>query len=580
MAEKKEKKYVSDNAQLMAEWDWEKNNELGFDPTKLTCGSGKKVWWICQTHRCQWEAIISNRSKGYGCPVCRNEKFATSYRKKILDKNTSFSELYPKMALEWHPTKNGSLHPNDFSCGSSKMIWWKCSNGHEWKTTIYARTTYNTGCSICSGRIVDKGVNDLATTNPEIASEWHPTKNGNLKPNDFKIGSDKIVWWICKRGHEWKTNIYHRQLTGCPECIKEKFTSFPEQAIMFYVSQSFPNVKNRYMLDNSIEIDVFIPELSIAIEYDGSLFHNTKEGLERDKKKYLYLQKQNIYLIRIKESMDELYMHDTADVYIGYNDNKNNRHLENILQDLRFELSKRHQKNILWDINIARDRRAIYKQYMDLEKSNSIAVLFPHTLNEWDYEKNYPVTPYMVTKGSEKVFWWKCSNGHEIESKVKDRVKHGCPYCSNNKLLTGFNDLATTHPYLAREWIIELNNGLKPSEIIGGKQMAWWNCEKGHIWEASIDTRKSGRGCPYCANKKILVGFNDLATLNPKLSNEWNYEKNLDLLPTNVVPGSNKKVWWKCKNGHEWEAQICSRNTGRGCPVCSQNKQKHKGGSL
>ena len=210
---------------------------------------------------------------------------------------------------------------------------------------------------------------------------------------------------------------------------------------------------------------------------------------------------------------------------------------------------------------------------MDLEKANSIAVLYPHTLDEWDYEKNAPVTPYMVTKGSEKPFWWKCSKGHEIESKVKDRVRHGCPYCSNNKVLTGFNDLRTTHPHLAREWIVERNNMIKPTEIIGGKQIVWWRCSKGHEWQASIDSRKQGNGCPVCAGKQVLAGYNDLATINPDLASEWNYEKNNGLLPSDVVPGSNKKAWWKChKHGHEWEAVINSRVQGKGCPYCANQK--------
>ena len=100
------------------------------------------------------------------------------------------------------------------------------------------------------------------------------TKNGELKPENFKIGSDKIVWWKCHKGHEWRTNIYHRQETGCPECLKERFTSFPEQAIFYYLKRAFNDVYNRYMLDERIELDIYIPEYRIAIEYDGAKFHN------------------------------------------------------------------------------------------------------------------------------------------------------------------------------------------------------------------------------------------------------------------------------------------------------------------
>ena len=557
---------------LALEWHIEKNAPLL--PQEVASGSAKKVWWKCSKCGYEWLMAINKRtSRGSGCPNCRNEMFAKKYRSGLVKKNGSLIDNHPEIASEWNYEKNGNLLPEEMTSTSGAQIWWKCSFGHEWQSSIDSRIRYKTGCPFCSGRLAITGENDLLTTHPEIAAEWHPTKNGDLKPSDFKIGSDKIVWWKCIRGHEWKTNIYHRQETGCPECIKEKFTSFPEQAILFYVGKSFPNVKNRYMLDNSIEIDIYIPEFSIAIEYDGAIFHNTKAGLDRDLRKYIYLRERGICLIRVRESIDRMFSENIADVYLGYDDNKNNRNLEKILYDLSAELTHRCKRDISWDIDISRDRRKIFKQYMDLEKANSIAVLYPHTLDEWDYEKNAPVTPYMVTKGSEKPFWWKCSKGHEIESRVKDRVRHGCPYCSNNKVLTGFNDLSTTHPHLAREWIVERNNMIKPTEIIGGKQIVWWRCSKGHEWQASIDSRKQGNGCPVCAGKQVLAGYNDLATINPDLASEWNYEKNNGLLPSDVVPGSNKKAWWKChKHGHEWEAVINSRVQGKGCPYCANQK--------
>jgi hypothetical protein len=76
--------------------------------------------------------------------------------------------------------------------------------------------------------------------------------------------------------------------------------------------------------------------------------------------------------------------------------------------------------------------------------------------------------------------------------------------------------------------------------------------------------------------KKILIGYNDLATTNPKLASEWNYDKNDDLKPEDFTANSEKKVWWKCEKGHEWQATIASRNHGRGCPICYKEKRKQK----
>lgn len=484
----------------MAEWDWEKNTE--FNPNQLTHGSHKKVWWVCQKCHHSWMDTIAHRYEGRTCPSCNKKNFASKYRKTVISRTDSLAEKHPEIASQWHPTKNGKEAPYHFTPTSGKKVWWQCEKGHEWQAVIDARVRYKTGCPICSGRVALKGVNDLATTHPQIAAEWHPTKNGELKPENFKIGSDKVVWWKCYKGHEWKTNIYHRQGTGCPECLKERFTSFPEQAIFYYVKTILKNVYNRYMLDGKIEIDIYIPEYKIAIEYDGAKFHNTSEGLKRDKQKYDYLHTRGVYLIRVKESKIDPFIKNVADICLGYEDNINNRNLLQILNDLQTVLSKRLNIEISFDIDLQRDRQQIYKQYIDIEKENSIAVLYPHLINEWVYEKNSPTTPNMVTKGSEKVFWWRCPKGHEYQAKVKNRVRHNCPYCANVKVLTGFNDLATTHPHLAKQWIIEKNNGILPSEIIGGKQIVWWKCENGHEWRASIDSRKRGRGCPECAKTK------------------------------------------------------------------------------
>ena len=161
-------------------------------------------------------------------------------------------------------------------------------------------------------------------------------------------------------------------------------------------------------------------------------------------------------------------------------------------------------------------------------------------------------------------------------------IKHrnngsGCPFCSGLKAIRGETDLQTINPSLAKEWNYEKNDGITPMDILpnSGKKV-WWKCSKGHEWEAVIAQRNNGRGCPYCAGKKVLKDYNDLCTLNPILANEWNISKNEVLTPMDVAPGSHKKIWWKCENNHEWQATINSRNQGNGCPECARQKRKKK----
>ena len=124
---------------------------------------------------------------------------------------------------------------------------------------------------------------------------------------------------------------------------------------------------------------------------------------------------------------------------------------------------------------------------------------------------------------------------------------------------------------LLREWDSERNLPLTPETVsYGSKKKVWWTCAQGHHWQAAVHTRTgSGTGCPYCSGRFPIPGENDLATKYPLLAQEWNTEKNGDLTPREVLPGSHRIVWWRCAHGHQWRAQIKSRVNGAGCPVCT-----------
>ena len=195
-------------------------------------------------------------------------------------------------------------------------------------------------------------------------------------------------------------------------------------------------------------------------------------------------------------------------------------------------------------------------------------------MREYNFEKNKDTSLDNLLIGSGKKIWWICNKGHEYEMVVYHRRDgHGCPYCSNQKVLKGYNDLETTNPELSKEWDYEKNYPLKPSDVIAGTEKKfWWKCSKEHSWEQAPGVRMTGSGCPYCANRKVLSGYNDLETTNPELAKEWNYEKNYPLLPSEIISGSHKKLWWKCSKDHEWQQAPGVRITGVGCPYCANKK--------
>ena len=549
-----EKKYIIDNAELMAEWNWEKNIKLNFDPKTLTLGSNKKVWW-------------------------------------------------------------------------------KCSIGHEWQATISNRN-YGNGCPYCAGRLAIKGQNDLQTVNPALVKEWNYEKNEGLKPSDVLPNSNKRVWWRCNKGHEWQATIYNRHVgKGCPICSSEQNTSFPEYAIVYYLKKYGLDVLHSYK-KQGYELDIYIPSKKIAIEYDGYYWHKnkTKSDLEKNQK----CKNDGIKLFRIREELPPL--NDSSIDYIVQKNQKDlSKTLKELLsiligtsadinikrdaidiENLREhteketsllysnpELAKEwnYEKNGIlkpenftpnsakkfwwkcsegheWQTSI--DNRSngrgcpycsgkkILKGFNDLQTVN------PTLAREWNFEKNTQLSPVEVMPNSHNKVWWKCSEGHEWQARISNRNRGvGCPYCSGKKVLKGYNDLQTVNPILAKEWNYEKNGDFKPENFTANSgHKAWWKCSKGHEWQATIDSRNGRNGCPYCSNQKVLKGYNDLQTVNPTLAKEWNYEKNNGLTPTDVMANTDKKVWWKCSEGHEWQANIGKRNRGNGCPQCAKEKRK------
>jgi hypothetical protein len=205
-----------------------------------------------------------------------------------------------------------------------------------------------------------------------------------------------------------------------------------------------------------------------------------------------------------------------------------------------------------------------------IPKEKSLLFLHPCLSTEWNYEKNIILKPERVFAYSSKKVWWKCKIGHEWESTICNRSNgSGCPYCSNNRASKD-NCLLMTNPKLSLEWNYDKNYGLTPNDVTANShKKIWWKCTKGHEWESIIANRNSGKGCPYCSGQKVCKD-NCLATINPELSKEWDFSKNVEATPEKVTPYNNAKVWWKCKNGHEWQSVIADRSNGNGCPNCNK----------
>jgi len=298
--------------ELVKQWHPTKNGNL--TPEMLTYGSTKKVWWKCNVaddH--EWRTTINSRT-GYksGCPCCVGQKVV---------KSNCLSTTHPKIAKEWHSTKNGNLTPEMFTHSSHKKIWWQCNKAkdHKWEAYIYNRTGKRLhSCPCCDRKKVVKS-NCLSTTHPQLAKQWHPAKNNDLTANMVTAGSDKKVWWQCNKAkdHEWKSRIANRTThkRNCPYCneskgekeieniLKKKRTKFQRQ----YSSAS---CKNKIRL--RFDFIIWHKSKMALIEYQGEqhytpmMFGGSGDAKKRfaivkkrDKIKRQWCKKNNIPLLEI-----------------------------------------------------------------------------------------------------------------------------------------------------------------------------------------------------------------------------------------------------------------------------------------
>ena len=186
--------------------------------------------------------------------------------------NNSLAEVYPELVSEWSE-KNIPLTPDDITFGSNKKVWWKGACGHEWQTSVKARSN-GEKCPICSGARVIAGINDLATTDSQLLSEWDYEQN-KLKPTEVSRTSAKRAWWKCRHGHSWSMKINERTILnkGCRICEQEYLSLFPALAVSYYSNKK--GLKAELGSDRllGVPLETYIPSEKLAIE-SGSADEN------------------------------------------------------------------------------------------------------------------------------------------------------------------------------------------------------------------------------------------------------------------------------------------------------------------
>lgn len=435
---------------LSAQWDEELNEAL--TPADVTPGSSKKVWWKCSIasdHR--WQAAVVERTQQtlHDCPFCKGLKLSTT---------NSLATLRPDLAGEWDSELNGNTTPSEVSCSTGKKFWWRCSHRkeHSWEMSVNIRTKQNQGCPFCAGKRVDQ-TNSFESIFPHLAPLFDVDLNG-CTPDSISKSSSKRYWWRCPNGpdHLWKapaTSVSRwkesaksvaEKIGPCPFC--------PPQITRLSITNSL----SAWCSQNGER------GVQILSEWD----EGANPGLSPQD--VIYSRQRFPIHWKCQKANDHRWTSNAYDRTVdGYDcpfcsgrrpSSTNNLAL--LFPDLAARLHKTLNGSIdpstlsptthetfWWQCPVADDH--VWKASVNTMKgglrcgfcagkkassSNSLALGFPEIADEFDLQKNSPLTPKDVTSGSGKRYWWRCSANpeHSWQAQASARtgkLKTGCPEC-------------------------------------------------------------------------------------------------------------------------------------------------------
>lgn len=354
---------------LVAEFDLSRN-EPGLDPTTIKRWSNKVRWWTCPLQH-PYDAPVAKRSKGAGCPYCSGARvlagfndFASNRPALVAEWDTFRNDVGPEQVTTWcnqvahwicpdgHPypspiSRRAAGHgcsvcsgdlvlvvvndlatlrpdlaaemvdgdPTAVTVGSKAKRRWRCALGHEWPASVKNRARRGSGCPYCSGHKVLAGFNDLATLRPDVAAEWDEEPGRNAKRADeVTVSSHYKAGWICAGGHQWKAAVAGRtgkEAKGCGDCALAG-TSRAEQSLYALLAVRWPGAQHRHKVKvngrkRAYEVDIVWGR--VAVEYDGSYFHQGTQAEGRDVAKTQALLDAGFRVVRVREQNNHALAH-------------------------------------------------------------------------------------------------------------------------------------------------------------------------------------------------------------------------------------------------------------------------------
>ena len=505
---------------IAKDWDYSLNQASGMTPQTVGASSSSPFWWKCENGHSISTKVY--RRVSYGCSTCNAKSSQDDQRIEIWDSSPSWIELLHPLSAEQVANKVPIQRT---------LFTWSCEKcGDPFTCTVADRTREGsrrrTLCSKCGTEI--RGARNSKTRLersgsigdlfPEIAAEWAVDLNQGVSVFEVTPAKNRSYWWRCKYGHEWKARTSNRTYLGrnCPKC-NDPSTSLLEMRIFAELSEIEGYILLRTKVEG-FEADLYIPSLRIAIESDGYPWHSGVKKEARDLRKNQVWESVDIDVIRIRDSkLKPLGTH-----IIQFQEKGDSNHFEILHELVELLLTLRPNEKFIQELNNFYKENETFRNqnvYLELisqrvaKEENRLSVSNPELLDEWDYEKNAPLTPDRVSRASPLKVSWICSTcSNEWEARIANRTQlgRGCPVCAKKRVqakreaqfISGGNTLKEKYPEIALEYN-DAKNELDSSHIAPkSTRSVWWICKKcGNEWKTTVANRtRLSSGCPNYRN--------------------------------------------------------------------------------
>ncbi|MGL4852489.1 MAG: zinc-ribbon domain-containing protein [Tannerellaceae bacterium] len=547
------------------EWDYQKNS---IDPDTIPPHRNKpKYWWKCKKGH-SYDASVNNKTSqtGGNCPYCSHQKLTIE---------NSLSECNPILASEWCETNN-ELSPEQVSVNSNQEAWWKCSKGHIWKAKINSRNS-GKGCPQCS-----KGTQ---TSVPELIVYHYVSQLFADAINGYKFDGKEIDVYIpsLNIGIEYDGEHFHKTKSKyiTDKHKTEYLISHGIEMIRIRESKCYPidaDVCTVYTFIHTYDYRYLVPILHKVINELCSRA-NIVNTVNIDIKSIRNELAASLYRIPYSDSF-AAFLENNSDMLDSIWDTKRNN-------PLTPEMVKPYSDHYVYWICKKNPNHRRYAPIKSISRGYGCdwcAKRHKYSTEEWIEEAiavhgdryDYSLTDYINSKTVVSIT---CSIHGVFQQVPSEHLSgKGCKWCGGQGGFHDLNTLEYCYPELAKEWDYEHagNKGLTPLNVVvtDSTNEYWWKCNHGkpHSYHATISYRmKRKSGCAVCHGKQITYETS-LEFLRPDLVSEWHESNNLK--PSEVTCGSEKKIYWKCKNRDHrpYKAMVYNRaHLKSGCPECSGN---------